>query len=596
MVAKALLGAAAVCILIAITPYAAYGVDQEKKPDPRVGRVTYEGSGEKEHAPQYAEVWIDYSVRCRKSAKDVSEAISAVSSREWTAIVKKISGAFTEVERSYWGNIQSIEESEGSRIVTILPGGTEAPAGSAKRVDVCSGKELPLQAQVPTIFSGSQRIGVRSADMDWIEGLVRSVNAMAHSTASDAVRVSAGAIKYNITEETRRQMLNDVLEQARRQATGGGSKFESDRRTLRYEKAHFLGHRLSDPLRYQPTVGQSVTRGQAPKVQLSMPFLYSIYAEAGDVLEPNRNNGNHRVGLVSQYEVQGQSVSNADYVMSTVTVNVSCQESLQAASKAVNDASRPIVERLERFQGNKPATEKDRIMIPETQSPSPYFPYRAVDWDSHRAGYPATKYLNLCTYKVVAAPPSGNVSDLQPFWQAGRSLSVRSSDFAGVTDLVESLQKDYGSATTATDSVHFSVSNLVGYATAETKQQLALQARCSATAVILDPNGPLAGDMRAHGFQNAYLRSIREGEAPEDRREKVLAYGGAAGVSMAAPAAPAPSPEPEIEVITKPNEQRPTLRVVRHYAFDYQFMTKNYVPLLRSAGAMSGASGNQPTR
>ena len=45
--------------------------------DPRVGKMTYEGSGLAEKAPEFGEVWFTFQVNCQTSADEVRKSIEA---------------------------------------------------------------------------------------------------------------------------------------------------------------------------------------------------------------------------------------------------------------------------------------------------------------------------------------------------------------------------------------------------------------------------------------------------------------------------------------------------------------------------------------
>ena len=245
--------------------------------DPRVGKWTYEGAGLAERAPEFGEVWFAFQVNCQTSADEVRKAIEAQSAKIWQTIANKVPASATNEKRqAYWGNIGNIVEAAGSYIQATPPNrytGALVP-GSAKRIDICKGTEIALDAKVPSIYSGSQLIGVKSDDLDWLESLVKTVKALPTSKAKDAVQLTPSAINYQVSESTKRTMLSDTLKKAQLEATGPKSKFESDKSTLKFASSFYLGHHASQPPVYNPAVGAAVARGQAPKVTLSQPFVY----------------------------------------------------------------------------------------------------------------------------------------------------------------------------------------------------------------------------------------------------------------------------------------------------------------------------------
>lgn len=547
----------------------------ESAADPRIAKLAYEGSGLSEHAPEYGEVWFTFSVGCQASAEAVRQSIEAVSGKVWNSIVSKVSPTSnTEVRKTYWGSIGGISEQPGSQVRTVQPvrpqGGQPAQAGSAKRFDVCTGKEIALNAKVATIFSGSQRFGVRSDDMDWIEGLARTVKALPQDNKTNTVKVAAGGIKYEVTENLKRNMLSDTLGKARLEATGPHSKFESDRKTLRFTSAYYLGHRFATPPQYTPVVGSPVARGQAPKVTLELPMVYTIYSEAADLVDQTSS---RTEGVRSDYEIVGKAVVDANYAETSVSLGVACQASKSAVLTAIAPYSKDLVTELRNYQGAKPASETDKLTNNEIGNPTSYFPYQPVQWDESKAGTPATKYLNTCTQEVVDAPASGQASDLPAYWQVSQSLSLRSKAFDRLLTFTEGLQSKYNRATSRTDEVRVSVGDAYGDVTEATKRQLAIKARESATAYILNPHGPLAQDAKAHGFRSAHLVGIRVGQPRVAQMERAPAFRAMAAAPGAAPQAD----ELTVDVVHKDNGERPEFRMLRHYAFDFQVITQDYL-------------------
>ncbi len=545
--------------------------------DPRVARLSYEGSGLAEKPPEFGEVWFTFQVTCRQSADDVRKVIEAVSGNVWKSIANN-TAAQTEKRKPYWGNIGGISEIAGSRLQVTQPtrnSNNVVVAGTVKRIDVCAGKEIALRAKTATVYAGSQRFGIRTDDLDFVEGLLKSVQAIAQSKARDSVKISTTPISYDVTENTKREMLADTLNKARLEATGTNSKFASDLRTLKFKNAHYLGHHAAYPAGYSPVVGNAVTRGQAPKVTLELPLVYTIYSEAKDLIDAT----NSKVeGIRSEYEITGKATTDADFGEVNASLNVVCQTTKANAAQALDPLATDLLKDLRTFQGTRPATESDRFENNEAGNPQEYFPYQPVEWDVTKPNSPAIRYLNTCTNDLIDAPASGNTNDLPSFWSVDRSFALKSKDFNALLDLAEKLQARYNTSTLRTDETRVAVSDVTGQVSEATKRTLAIAARENATAYVLNANGPLAQDARAHGFTNAHLVDIRVGQPAMHNKSFAR---GAAMESMAAPAAPGGAANDlTVNIVHKPNEERPQFQMNRTYLFDFNVITENYLPYL----------------
>jgi hypothetical protein len=159
-----------------------------------------------------------------------------------------------------------------------------------------------------------------------------------------------------------------------------------------------------------------------------------------------------------------------------------------------------------------------------------------------------------------------------------RSFGVKSTDFDRLLTLVESLQNRYNTTTDRAEETRVLVGDVAGDVTDATKRKLAVSARENATAYVLNAKGPLAQDARTHGFTSAHLVDVRVGSP----RNPQLEAAGAPRAAFKAAAADEAGGEEElvVDVVRKPNEERPQFRMVRHYAFDFQVLTENYLPYL----------------
>ena len=339
--------------------------------DPKVGKFSYEGTGASEKPPEYSDVRFTFSVDCRTSADDARQAIEAVSGQVWKSISAKVpEKATSETQRAYWGSIGDIVENEGSQVFTTKPSKVEGEdqKGVAKRIDRCTKKEIALTANPPSVYSASQSLGVRTTDLDWAEALIRTVQKLPQDKESTTVKVSTDSVDYNVSEPFRRVMLAETLEKARTEAMGKGSKYESDKKTLKFASAHFLGSRPSSAPRLLATIGEPVAKGKAPKVELTVPITYTIYAEAKDLIDTNSKK---LEGVRSDYEATGRAITDADYAVVSASIKVRCQATKEAAIKATETISEEILKDMRAFHGEKTASsETDRIENNELGEPN----------------------------------------------------------------------------------------------------------------------------------------------------------------------------------------------------------------------------------
>lgn len=555
---------------------------KEKKPDPKAGELTYQGSGYAERAPDYAEVAFSFTVTNQNSAEEVIAALEAVSNPVWRAIAAHVGGKRTETTQAYWGDIANIRESEGSSLQIVRPTeGDNARAGSAKRIDNRTGKEIGLEETRPPVFSGSQMFSFRSADMSFLEGLVRGVNETEQKDDADAVKVSVSAVQYKVTVATLRKMLADVKEQARQQATGPNSKFANDSVNFGIESAHFIDASPSYPARYEPQVRGAGAPGERPKLTLTLPYTMVFYAEGKDLI---KKKGGTTEPISLTYEVPGTAAVDADYGVVTVTVHSGYHKTKNAASTAVNAEAEKVLARLRREQGDKAPSETDRVVDEEATAPDQVRSYQPVAWN----GIQPTRYLNTITGEIVDAPEGGE-SRLPALWQARRTLRLRSSNFATIGALQSALTRELGKARAKVGDVKVTVSDVVPSATEATKQEVARLARQSATACIVDPKGPVALDAKLHGFKCAHLKEIVEGPPMMigTRGAAKMALGGHPEAALVAPQ----SADDALEVtpVKRDNSERPVFPMERHFTFRYRIVTQNLAKGCKAAVADAGA-------
>lgn len=554
--------------------------------NPKQGNATYFGAGHVEHKPEFGETHFNVSVKCMKSVADVRKAIESVSGPIWKDIMTQVP-TFNETERKYWGDITNIQTSADSYVVATKAGidsQGKPVAGTVRRISTCENKELPLETPVGQVFSGSQRLGVRTSNFGWLMGAVKTANRKKQGKLPTDVQLSADTVSFDVTQATRSAMVLEVKRQARERATGAGSVFESDKKSLQLESAHLLGDRVAYPdFHQQGTIGSPVEKGKAPKVTVELPFVYTVYAEVTDRVDPTNSRGS--VGNISQYEALGTSISEADYARLTVTISASCLPDKDGSPKVIEGLTSDVKKDFENLQGRKQASETDRLIIGSEPSPTEFYAYTPIKW---KVG-PSNKeeiaeYYDNCAGKTVPAPAKNQ--DLPKYWQITRQLSAHSSDFAGILKAAEDMQLKYGVSSTDTSAVKVEVAQPVGRATKASLAKLLVKARENATACVLDPKGSLADNAGAQGFKCAHIKSIRIGEAdPRPQAESVR--GGRGNAFDAAPmqkrAAPGGTPD-EFEIVEEKvdPDALPTVVEDQSYAFDFQFVSKDYVPLLKA--------------
>jgi hypothetical protein len=562
------------------------GQVQSADNNPKLGSETYYGSGYVERAPEFAEVSVTFGVQCLKSAEEVRTAIEKKSAALWKTVTTEITG-FTETDRHYWGDVKDIYGQEDSVLRQVQPRqdrtGKTIP-GSLKRYSTCDQKqELPLNTPVGTIYSGTQRIEFRSSKMDWLEATVRAVQKLPQGVQKDEVKITVSAIKYDVTEATKRDMRVEVQKQARLAATGPGSKFERDKVTLKFASAHFMGQRLEAAPYQNLSFKTPVEKGKAPVVSVELPFSYTIYAEAGDRV----NNSPGKVGLTSNYRAVGKKIGKADFGETSVSVSATCVASPDKAADAIKAEAGAVQAALQAVQGKTATSETDRVTVDEAAVGTAY-PYEPATWsdklDENRQSYPVLSYFDKCTGKTVPAPAKG---ELTPYYTVTQSFALRTTDFKALTETIESLRAKYAVSKASPNAVSVVVNDAAANVTDATKQKLLQEAREDAASCILDTKGSLAGDVQGNKFTCVHLQSLRI------QAEPILSKSGrsfrAAPESASAQAMDAPGGAPaelplDVVVIAKPGDLRGAVAVAeweRHYAFQFQFETEDYVPLLK---------------
>jgi hypothetical protein len=548
--------------------------------DPKQGGLTYYGSASAERAPEYAELHFTFQVQCLGSANEVRKNIEAVTLPIWKEIDTAVTG-FSETDRQYWGDVSQITASPSSTLVSTAPStdnkGNLVP-GSIKRVDKCNGKEVPLNTPVGQVFSGTQNFGVRSSNLDWIEALHRTVSALPQATKVSEVRTDATEVRYFVTDATARQMRAEVKRLAREQATGPGSLFENDRKALGFASAHLLSSRNASAPHQPFIVGAPVERGTSPKVSMTLPFVYTIYAEGTDLIDQTNRRGT--AGITAEYQAQGTGMAEADFAQTQITVQASCQTDRSLAAAAIKVVAARVGADLKLVQGTRPLSETDRLVeaMPSVQS---YSPYKASRWqETGSEPKKVLEYIDECTGKTVLAPSNGRLPE---YFVATQEFTLKSSDFTAILNAVEAIRATYGVSTTDPAAVKVTAYDAFGDVLPSTKAKLLISARQAANACVFDPKGSLADDSVAQRFQCAHLKSIRIENDFGGQRGLESAPGGRAMVQESAVQLDSASKDLEVIVIKRDGETRPRVVKEGSFAFDFQFVTNDYVPNLKAA-------------
>lgn len=557
---------------------AAIATDEENKKNPKTAELSYFATVKTEIAPEYGQVYFAYSVRCQPTPEAATKAISDLSSKVWNTIVTKMgkTGKFTETERSFWSPINT-SESEGSRLQYVNPvvkDGVVVTKGYTQNINLCTQKEISLTEKLVPTYTATQKIGVRTNNLDWLESMVLAAQKVKQENKVDSVRTHVSAIQYGITEATKVNAYNKLLSDAQERATGKNSQFESDAKTLKFDTAHFIGVRASRAPVYNPIVGSAISRGTASKVELRVPFTYKIYAESTDKLKKIKTTE----PVNNSYEIEGVANANADFATMSVGVSSTCHTSKEDAIKAIRKVSEDILNELQKLN-NKQSTETNALVI-ETLSVGESDVGVPVEWNNDPKNMRVTAVLDTCTGNKVAVKEDGK----KPTYSyAEQVYTIRTSNFNAGLDLREALVKTYYTPSRDTKKVAVSATELTADVTKATKDALIAQARLYATSCILDPNGPVAKDAALHGFSCAHLSDLRMGRdrtqnSPFDRSDSGFAAP-SAGRAMAKEADSGPQEDTlNVEFVKKDNEQRPKAPIERTFEFRYRVLSENYVP------------------
>jgi hypothetical protein len=536
----------------------------ETEADSRRGVLTYFGTGSAERAPDFAEVYINFNVGCQASAFAVTDELRKASGKIWNTIMSKVSpAANTETEKTYWSDVSGIRAYDPTTL--DFPGDGK----SAVRRNECRRENVRLTSRESLVFQGSQRIGVRSVDADWIEALSNQLKKLPQSENPAEVKITVESISYGVTKQTQAGMQAEVDQKARDEATGQNSYFELDRHLFNFESAHFVKRAVSN---YVPIVGevigQPVSHGQAPPVSLRLKVRYGFHVETTDLL------ANSTAFAINnpQYEETGEAEARADYARSTITVSTGCRANQKEAIEAIENVFSHLSEKAAWLQNGAPTTETDSIEIAETQSYG-YSPLEAVEYSTDAAGRRnATKWLDTCSSLVLTTNKDATV-----YYAANRTITIKSRKFSELSEMVEAAPLLSPQNPFAVDVI-VKAEQPTGQITEESRKNLALIARAKATQNLFKIESSFsreASDTARFRYRNAYLISL---DVIDDNYRPRLAT---KARGMAAPRA---SPEGadlsdplDIAIVARDNETRPKARLKQSYAYEYRILSQELI-------------------
>ncbi len=565
----------------------AHAADDNSQENPRLGRVTYYGTGTAERAPDYGEVYVTFKVECQSSPEAVVQAINAASHKLWNTILKEVSPEnYSETERTYWTEIRDIAATDST---TIKEKG-EGKSVKLVRVDRCTQKEIALDAKVPFLYGGSQRLGVRTSKLDWLEALVASVKKQPDAKNPSDLKATTDGIAYAVTRATEESMKAEVEKEAADQAIGQDSDYRADLSTLRIQEAFFVGRRT---VPYAPQIGEqigeAVQSGTAPRVTLKVKMKYGFSIATKNLLQrredpridpaPNAPSAKP-ANNTAEYEEIGEAQALADYAQLSVTVRTSCHASQADALAALKAKSSKVIDTLKAIQGNKEPSETDRLTVEEERAFG-RTAVRPIEDRQEDGKTIVTRYRNTCTSEIYDANEATEAVQNRLYYEASQKLTLRSVDFAGIV-ASENTLVSLNDQNPSTSSVVVE-SNSFGKVKEVTRKALLIQARKDAAARLQDVNSALnreGGNADVYGYQNAYLINIEVAEADSLRplpQARSLGLEKAAIASDGRAAPGAPPEELDLQIENRDNNTRPTLSLRKTLAFDLRILTSDFL-------------------
>lgn len=556
-------------------------------PNPRIGYNDYIGTGTASRAPEVGEVWFTWETGLHDSDESARTTLNELTAPYWKAIQAKIpADKIDELNRPFWEEIVVSGPARGDQIKMISERPDrglveQKPVRKATRIDLRTGAELPLEGLAAPVYSAMHTFGVRSSDLNWLEGLVRTIKKQKLDAAPlRGVQLSGGEIAYDVSEATKVAMLDEIYAKTKEEAIGRGSKFEIDKEHLLFTSAFFKGKAPAYASRYQPEVGNPVASGEAPLVTLTLPFAFEAYAENGDLIDSSKWK---KEGVSSKYDVEGKASTKADFAEVTLTLTADRCEDRAALARISKEPQQNFIALARNFVATHPVSESHRMQEVEGTLER-YWPYEPIKWNADNA---VTHFRDQLTGKLVASPASGSMQELPPYWTTSRTVTLRSHDFAGLLKWTQAMRKTYGTR-------ELQIPVPTGGILDATRAKLSLAARQDAVKKITSATGLVACDSAQQNFSCVHITKIEEGriaQAKSRGAERMMMAQGAPEAAFAAGGAPPSDDELVVEVEFRPGEERPLVKMgPKTVAYTIEFQTANFATCKEWIGQTAIAS------
>jgi len=343
----------------------------------------------------------------------------------------------------------------------------------------------------------------------------------------------------------------------------------------------YIGIRAGNPPIFSEQVGLPTEPGKASKVTLSQSYVMSIFIEAA--------NAGDRDSVPSEYPATGEADADADYSEIQANFSTECHADLGEAFDSLALAVAPVRAELALFDethGTEEQSETDRFETQQAAPPSTHFPYDAAEWDTTQRApnnpdrFLVTKFRSRCDGTLVDAPPSGSRFDLAPKWRTSQTLVLKSHKFDELLDRAKDLQRTHGVSPQLANAGTLHVTNPVAGVTTKTQQALDVAARADAVDQVLADDGLFAAAADRHDFAKAFFRNLvpagfffRGG------------FGGANAPALSSlsesESASTSKDSTEVEIVLKKGDDRPAIRMTRHYRVTYEVASKDYAALYK---------------